>query len=194
MTSFRQTGRSSTSTGMTAFDGAVVALGALGLVVRVTLDVFAEFELRQQVFEWLSWPTVEENLLELLGLGYSTSLFTRWTAAGVDQIWVKSLEPVETVSARSRPTRRAIRSLALIRLTRPSSWAYLGHHQSGFPISGSVSHQAAATNSNPSTRVLRACGRGYAGASAARANPDAAPAHFGDPGGCRGLALAQPVL
>ena len=31
------------------------ALGALGLVVRVTLDVVAEFELRQQVFEGLPW-------------------------------------------------------------------------------------------------------------------------------------------
>ena len=43
------------------FDGTVVALGALGLVVRVALDVVAEFELRQQVFEGLPWPTVEAN-------------------------------------------------------------------------------------------------------------------------------------
>ena len=78
------------------FDGAVVALGALGLVVRVTLDVVAEFELRQQVFEGLSWSTVESNLHDLLGLGYSTSLFTRWTATGVDQVWVKSTVPIET--------------------------------------------------------------------------------------------------
>jgi xylitol oxidase len=77
------------------FDGTVVALGALGLVVRVTLDVVAEFELRQQVFEGLPWPTVEANLHELLALGYSTSLFTRWTAAGVDQVWVKSTTPIE---------------------------------------------------------------------------------------------------
>ena len=77
------------------FDGAVVALGALGLVVRVTLDVVAEFELRQHVFEGLAWATVEENLHELLALGYSTSLFTRWTAAGIDLVWVKSTVPID---------------------------------------------------------------------------------------------------
>jgi xylitol oxidase len=78
------------------FDGAVVALGALGVVVRVTLDVVPEFELRQRVFERLPWESVETNLDELLALGYSTSLFTRWTAAGIDQVWVKSKSPVES--------------------------------------------------------------------------------------------------
>src|SRR5215475_3473104 len=78
------------------FEGAIVALGTLGLVVRVTLDAVAEFELRQQVFEGLPWPTVEANLHELLALGYSTSLFTRWTAAGVDQVWVKSMTAIDS--------------------------------------------------------------------------------------------------
>jgi alditol oxidase len=78
------------------FDGAVVALGALGLVVRVTLDVVPGFELRQQVFERLLWATVEANLHEVLALGYSTSLFTRWTESGVDQVWVKSTAPIDT--------------------------------------------------------------------------------------------------
>ena len=64
--------------------------------MRVTLDVIAEFELYQQVFERLTWPTVEANLLELLALGYSTSLFTRWTADGVDQVWAKSTVPIES--------------------------------------------------------------------------------------------------
>lgn len=77
------------------FDGAVVALGALGLVVRVTLDVVPEFELRQHVFEGLSWATAEANLHEVLALGYSTSLFTRWTEAGIDQVWVKSMSPID---------------------------------------------------------------------------------------------------
>jgi len=78
------------------FDGAVVALGALGLVVRVTLDVVPGFELRQQVFERLPWATVEANLHEVLALGYSTSLFTRWTESGIDQVWVKSTAPIDT--------------------------------------------------------------------------------------------------
>jgi xylitol oxidase len=78
------------------FDGAIVALGALGLVVRVSLDVVPEFELRQYVFERLPWATVEAQLEEMLAFGYSTSLFTLWTEAGVDQAWVKSTEPVDT--------------------------------------------------------------------------------------------------
>jgi alditol oxidase len=77
------------------FDGAVVALGALGLVVRVTLDVVPGFDLCQQVFEGLPWATVEAELQDVLALGYSTSLFTRWAENGIDQIWVKSPASVD---------------------------------------------------------------------------------------------------
>ena len=72
------------------FDGAVIGLGALGLVVRLSLDVVPAFHLRQYVFERLPWPTVEADLDEILGGGYSVSLFTRWTDAGVEQVWVKT--------------------------------------------------------------------------------------------------------
>ena len=60
------------------FDGAVVSLGALGLVARVTLDVVPAFELRQSVFDGLQWAVVEEHLDEMLGAAYSVSLFTTW--------------------------------------------------------------------------------------------------------------------
>jgi xylitol oxidase len=72
------------------FDGAVVGLGALGLVARLSLDVHPAFELRQYVFEDLPWSTVEDHLDEILGGGYSVSLFTSWTENGVDQVWVKT--------------------------------------------------------------------------------------------------------
>ncbi|HZQ82430.1 MAG TPA: FAD-binding protein [Gaiellaceae bacterium] len=77
-----------------AFPGAVVALGALGPVVRLTLDIQPAFALRQQVFERLPWGAVETHLDELLGLAYSVSLFTLWTEAGVEQVWVKSSDVV----------------------------------------------------------------------------------------------------
>jgi len=77
------------------FDGSVVALGMLGLAARVTLDVVPAFELRQYVFDGLPWATVEASLDDLLALGYSTSLFTLWTDAGVHQVWVKSIDPVD---------------------------------------------------------------------------------------------------
>src|SRR3954469_18832110 len=72
------------------FDGAVIGLGALGLVARLSLDVRPAFDLRQYVFERLPWPAVEAHLDEILGGGYSVSLFTSWTEDGVDQVWVKT--------------------------------------------------------------------------------------------------------
>jgi xylitol oxidase len=74
------------------FAGAVVSLGALGLVTRVSLDVVPAFELRQYVFEGLPWPTVEVDLEAILAGGYSVSLFTTWANGAVDQVWVKTKE------------------------------------------------------------------------------------------------------
>ena len=74
------------------FDGAVVSLGAAGLVTRVSLDVVPAFELRQYVFEELPWSTVEADLDAILEGGYSVSLFTLWSEPAVEQVWVKTTE------------------------------------------------------------------------------------------------------
>ena len=74
------------------FDGAVVSLGALGLVARASLDVVPAFELRQYVFENLPWSAVETDLDEILAGGYSVSLFTTWSERGIDQVWLKTTE------------------------------------------------------------------------------------------------------
>jgi xylitol oxidase len=71
------------------FDGFVVALGALGAVTRVTLDVEPAYEVRQRVFEGLEWPALIEHFDAINACGYSVSVFTRWDAS-VDQVWVKS--------------------------------------------------------------------------------------------------------
>ena len=81
------------------FDGAVVGLGALGLVARVSLDVVPAFELRQYVFEELPWPMVETNLDEILAGGYSVSLFTTWRELGVDQVWLKTQAELDSQSS-----------------------------------------------------------------------------------------------
>ena len=78
------------------FDGAVVGLGALGLVVRATLDVVAAFELRQYVFENLPWSSVESDLDAILADGYSVSLFTMWADPGIDQAWVKTRDELHS--------------------------------------------------------------------------------------------------
>jgi alditol oxidase len=71
------------------FDGIVVGLGALGVVTRVTLDVEPAYEVRQRVFEGLSWDALHEHFDEIAAGGYSVSVFTRWGET-VDQVWVKS--------------------------------------------------------------------------------------------------------
>ncbi len=73
------------------FPGAVVALGALGIVTRLTLRIEPSYRIRQDV--WLDAPTgtVLAELDAILSAGYSVSLFSSSTRAGtVDQIWVKS--------------------------------------------------------------------------------------------------------
>ncbi len=76
------------------FPGSVAALGALGAVVALTLDVQPAFELRQYVYENLPAAAVRDHLEEILADGWSVSLFTRWTGAGIDQVWLKRLDPM----------------------------------------------------------------------------------------------------
>ena len=70
------------------FEGAVVGLGALGVVTRLTLAVEPAFVLRQRVFEDLSWEVLVEYFDAVSGAGYSVSVFSRLGAA-VDAVWVK---------------------------------------------------------------------------------------------------------
>jgi alditol oxidase len=77
------------SRGEPDFDGLVVGLGALGAVTRITLDVEPAYEVRQRVFEGLSWEAFFEHFDEFTSFGYSVSVFTHWgKTAG--QVWVKS--------------------------------------------------------------------------------------------------------
>jgi alditol oxidase len=78
-----------TSRGEPDFDGLVVGLGALGAVTRITLDVEPAYEVRQRVFEGLSWEALFEHFDEIISSGYSVSIFTRWDEI-IDQVWVKS--------------------------------------------------------------------------------------------------------
>jgi xylitol oxidase len=75
--------------GEAGFDGMVVGLGALGAVTRISLDLEPEYEVRQRVFEGLSWDVLFEHFDAITSCGYSVSTFTRWGSA-VDQVWVKS--------------------------------------------------------------------------------------------------------
>lgn len=71
------------------FDGAVVSLGAFGVLTAVTLDVEAAFTIAQRVYSQMSHEMFTENIDAVLGAAYSVSGFTRWDGM-FDQIWVKS--------------------------------------------------------------------------------------------------------
>ena len=77
------------SRGEPDFNGLVVGLGALGVVTRITLDIQPAYEMKQQVFEGLSWKALYDHFDEITSYGYSVSIFTRWGQMN-DQVWVKS--------------------------------------------------------------------------------------------------------
>ncbi|MFI7573930.1 FAD-binding protein [Micromonospora sp. NPDC049497] len=65
--------------------GAVVSLGALGVVTRVTLDVVPTFALRQYVRLGLSRAALDAAL----GSAYSVSVFTDWRTPALREVWLK---------------------------------------------------------------------------------------------------------
>jgi len=72
------------------FPGAVVALGGLGVVTRVILDVQPTFQMKQVVYEDLSMDQLQSHLDEIFASGYSVSLFTDWQNHRITQVWIKS--------------------------------------------------------------------------------------------------------
>ncbi|MCF6469502.1 FAD-binding protein [Nonomuraea sp. MG754425] len=67
------------------FPGAVVSVGALGVVTALTLDLVPAFELRQYVREGLR-PDALGHFDEIMSSGYSVSLFTDYRDT---RVWLK---------------------------------------------------------------------------------------------------------
>ncbi|HMG88482.1 MAG TPA: FAD-binding protein [Chryseolinea sp.] len=71
------------------FKGAVVALGSLGIVTKVTLDLIPTFSVRQNVYLNLPVTQLEQHFDEIMSSGYSVSLFTDWQTENMNQLWIK---------------------------------------------------------------------------------------------------------
>lgn len=71
------------------FQGAVVALGGLGVVTKLTIGVLPSFDMRQDVYENLPLAHLEDHLDAILSSAYSVSLFTDWRNASFNQVWLK---------------------------------------------------------------------------------------------------------
>jgi len=72
------------------FNGAVVGLGALGVITKITLDVQPAFQMRQYVYEDLPFAELKDHFDAIESSGYSVSLFTDWQNQRVNEVWIKS--------------------------------------------------------------------------------------------------------
>jgi xylitol oxidase len=72
------------------FNGAVVGLGALGVITKVTLDIQPSYTMRQYVYENLPFNELKEHFDDIESSGYSVSLFTDWQKQRINEVWIKS--------------------------------------------------------------------------------------------------------
>ena len=72
------------------FLGAVVGLGAFGVVTKVGLDIQPTFMVKQFVFERLPLDQLRNNFEKIISAGYSVSLFTDWQHESINEVWIKS--------------------------------------------------------------------------------------------------------
>ncbi len=72
------------------FPGAVVGLGALGVITKVTLDIQPTFLMRQYVYENLPLIQLKDHFDAIESSGYSVSLFTDWQKQRINEVWIKS--------------------------------------------------------------------------------------------------------
>ena len=72
------------------FQGAVVGLGAIGVITKLTLDIQPTFMMRQYVYENLPLNDVKEHFDAIESSAYSVSLFTDWQKQRMNEVWIKS--------------------------------------------------------------------------------------------------------
>jgi alditol oxidase len=94
--------------------GAVVSLGALGVVTKVTLALQPTFLARQYVYEHLPMAQLTRNFDRIMSAAYSVSLFTDWQRDTVNEVWVKERlggDPRESADKEFFGAQRATKNL-----------------------------------------------------------------------------------
>lgn len=72
------------------FNGAVVHLGAMGIVTKLTLDLVPTFKMQQLVYLNMPIDALKDNFADIQSKGYSISLFTDWQNKNINEVWIKS--------------------------------------------------------------------------------------------------------
>ena len=67
----------------------MVALGGLGVVTSLTLELQPAFLMRQDVYEDLPLSAVEDHFEEIVSSADSVSLFSEWRRPSFEQVWLK---------------------------------------------------------------------------------------------------------
>ena len=71
------------------FTGAVVGLGSLGVVTRLTLGTIPSFDVAQCVYEDMPEQQLTEALPVIFSSADSVSVFTDWRGSTLRQVWLK---------------------------------------------------------------------------------------------------------
>lgn len=72
------------------FKAAVVGLGALGFIAKVTLAIQPTYDVVQNVFLGLPMSELKEHFVDIMSTGYSVSLFHDWKGDRISEVWIKS--------------------------------------------------------------------------------------------------------
>jgi xylitol oxidase len=95
------------------FNGAVVNLGALGIVTKITLDLVPAFDVEQYVYLNLPMQQLQKHFIAIMSAGYSVSLFTKYQNKTINEVWVKKQSdiPGDTMPAEFYGARLATRNV-----------------------------------------------------------------------------------
>jgi xylitol oxidase len=155
------------------FDGSVVSLGALGVVTRVELAVEPTFQVRQDLYDGLSWDALLENFDAVTGSAYSVSAFTDFSGDTIPTLWLKSridvAEPPASLfgAARAGTDRHMLRESTPESITQqggvPGPWSdRLAHFRLEFTPSNGDEFQSEyllpRTNAIEALRLMRGFG------------------------------------
>ncbi|MFT3701040.1 MAG: FAD-binding protein [Agriterribacter sp.] len=72
------------------FLAAVVSLGALGVVTKLTLSIQPTYMVTQHVYQQLPLQQLTQHFEAIENSGYSVSLFTDWQTEFINEVWIKS--------------------------------------------------------------------------------------------------------